>query len=305
MSIKYGLGRGLSSLIPDKAKYKILHAASAGEAKSRSDDQQANMHQVKEQVLFISSKQITANPYQPRNNFEQDKLTELAASIKVHGIINPLIVTLVSDDKYELISGERRLRAALDLGLDQVPAIVRSAGDLEKLELALIENIQREDLNSIELAHGYRKLIDEFSLTQKELAKKVGKSRPQVANTLRLLGLPQEIQESLIKEEISEGHAKVILSLPDQKGQLNLWKKITLNNLTVRITERELKHIKVKSHSRKVPVRDANLAALEERLEERFGTRAAIKGSMEKGQIIIDYFSRQELERIADRISNS
>lgn len=286
MSIKYGLGRGLSSLIPDKAKYKSPPAESAGEAKPRA------------QVLFINPQQISANPYQPRSSFEQNKLAELAASIKVHGIINPLIVTRASDDKFELISGERRLRAALDLGLDQVPVIVRRAGDLEKLELALIENIQREDLNAIELAHGYRKLIDEFSLTQEELARKVGKSRPLVANTIRLLGLPREIQESLIKGEISEGHGKVILSLPDQKSQSDLWKKITLNNLTVRIAEQELKHIRVKSHARKVPIRDANLTALEERLEEKFGTRAAIKGSMERGQIIIDYFSREELERI-------
>lgn len=292
MSIKYGLGRGLSSLIPDKAKYKSMSADSAGRAKPRDDQED------KKQVLFINPQQISANPYQPRSSFEQDKLAELAASIKVHGIINPLIVTRASDDKYELISGERRLRAALDLGLDQVPVIVRRAGDLEKLELALIENIQREDLNAIELAHGYRKLIDEFSLTQEELARKIGKSRPLVANTIRLLGLPQEIQESLIKGEISEGHGKVILSLPDQKSQLDLWKKITLNNLTVRIAEQELKHIKVKSHARKVPIRDANLVSLEERLEEKFGTRAAIKGSMERGQIIIDYFSREELERI-------
>mgnify|MGYP001557797592 FL=1 len=286
MSIKYGLGRGLSSLIPDKAKYKSLSAP--------KDDEE-----IKEQILLINPQQITANPYQPRNNFEQDKLAELAESIKVHGIINPLIVTSASDDKYELISGERRLRAALDLRLVKVPVIVRRASDLEKLELALIENIQREDLNPIELAHGYQKLIDEFSLTQEKLSKKVGKSRPLITNTLRLLGLPQEIQESLIKGEISEGHGKVILSLPDQKSQLDLWKKIVLRHLTVRAAEQEIKRIMVKSHARKAPIRDANLIALEERLEEKFGTRANIKGSMEKGQIIIDYFSREELERIA------
>lgn len=296
MSIKYGLGRGLSSLIPDKAKYKSMSAESAGMAKPKDDQE------VKEQILLVNPQQIAANPYQPRNNFEQDKLAELAESIKVHGIINPLIVTLASDGKYELISGERRLRAALDLRLVKVPVIVRRASDLEKLELALIENIQREDLNPIELAHGYQKLIDEFSLTQEKLSKKVGKSRPLITNTLRLLGLPREIQESLIKGEISEGHGKVILSLPDQKNQLDLWKKIVLRHLTVRAAEQEIKRITVKSHARKAPIRDANLMALEERLEEKFGTRANIKGSMEKGQIIIDYFSREELERIAGEV---
>lgn len=286
MNIHRGLGRGLSSLIPDKAKHKSMPASSGSETKPR------------EQVLLIDPRQITANPYQPRNNFEHDKLAELAASIKIHGIINPLIVTQPLDNKYELISGERRLRAALDLGLNYVPVLVRHADDSEKLELALIENIQREDLNAIELAHGYRKLIDEFSLTQGELARKVGKSRPQIANTLRLLGLPREIQESLIKAEISEGHAKVILSLTDSQSRIELWKKIVLNNLTVRIAERELRHIENKSHGRKISIRDVNLSALEERLEEKFGTRVVIKGSMQKGQIVIDYFSREELERI-------
>lgn len=286
MSTKFGLGRGLSSLIPDKSKHQSLRADLDGGTKPRA------------QVLFINPQQITANPYQPRNYFEQNKLAELAASIKIHGIINPLIITRVSDDRYELISGERRLRAALDLGLAEVPAIVRQADNLEKLELALIENIQREDLNPIELARGYRRLIDEFSLTQKKLSKKVGKSRPQVANTLRLLGLPPEIQDSLIKGEISEGHAKVILSLTDRISQLDLWKKIVLNNLTVRIAERELRHIENKRYGRKVPIRDVNLSALEERLEEKFSTRVVIKGSMQKGQIIIDYFSREELDRI-------
>jgi len=281
MIVNRGLGRGLSSLIPNKQKKHsaLKTALSAG------------------QILSIDPNKICANPYQPRDKFEKDALTQLADSIKTHGILNPLIATLLDSGKYQLISGERRLRAALDLGLKQVPVIVRAADDLEKLELSLIENVQREDLNHIELAQGYQRLIDEFSLTQENLANRIGKSRPQIANTLRLLSLPKEIQDSLIAGEISEGHAKVILSLPNQNSQLNLWKKITLNKLTVRASEQESRHIKVKSHARNVRVRDADLVALEEKLEEKLGTKVLVRGSLTKGQILIDYFSKDSLRQ--------
>jgi ParB family chromosome partitioning protein len=279
-----GLGRGLSSLIPNKQK----------------KDNTVKTTPVAEQILFIDPTEISTNPYQPRTKFEKDKLAQLADSIRVHGILNPLMATLQQDGKYQLISGERRLRAALDLGLKRVPVILRAALDLEKLELALIENVQREDLNHIELARGYQRLIDEFSLTQEDLAKKIGKSRPQIANTLRLLSLPQEIQDSIRAGEISEGHAKVVLSLSNKTSQLNLWKKITLNKLTVRASEQESRHIKVKGHARKLRVRDADLVALEEELEQKLGTKAFIKGSLTKGQILIDYFSKEELEGIVN-----
>lgn len=285
---KHGLGRGLSSLIPNKQQFIGLNQDLAIEE---------NLPVRNNNILYINPKLIKANPFQPRNQFQQDKLDELADSIMAHGIITPLSVTQ-SDQGYELISGERRLRAALNLDLPEVPVIVRQAVELEKLELALIENIQRQDLNLIEQAHGYQRLIDEFSLTQAELSKKLGKSRPQIANTLRLLGLPEAIRQSLINQEISEGHAKVILSLPDSAAQLNLWKKITLNKFTVRASEQEARRIQVKTHSRKVKAGDPNLVAIEEKLEARLGTRVNVKGTLDKGQIVVDYFSREELDNI-------
>ncbi|OGY75531.1 MAG: hypothetical protein A2445_01880 [Candidatus Jacksonbacteria bacterium RIFOXYC2_FULL_44_29] len=251
-------------------------------------------------VLLVDPAKIVANPYQPRSTFEQDKLQELADSIRQHGILSPLLVTKHDDGRLELIAGERRLRASLDLRLKEVPVIVRQAGDLQKLEWSLIENLQREDLNPMELARSYQKILSDFGLTQEQLASAVGKSRPQVANVLRLQDLPVEIQNSIISGEITEGHAKAILSLEEQQARLNLWKKITLNNLTVRLAEREAQQVKVISHSRRLRQRDPNVSAYEARLEERLGTRAQIKGGLAKGQIVVEYFSQEELERIVN-----
>jgi len=292
MPIQRGLGKGLSSLIPNK------NSNLNSETK-----EQSKMPVGVNQVLEISPEKIKANPYQPRTNFEAKSLKELANSIKAHGILTPLIVTNLGDGQYELISGERRLRAAQDLGLDKVPVIVRQAKNQQKLELSLIENIQREDLNPIELAKSYKRFLDEFNLTQDNLADRVSKSRSQVANTLRFLSLPEQIQDSLAQEEISPGHAKVILSLDNPKAQLNLWKKITLNNFTVRAAESEVRKINVKKHKRKIKVKDAQIVSYEEKLEQAFGTKVQIQGSLKKGKIILEYFSHEELKNIIDNLS--
>ena len=300
---KLVLGRGLSSLIPNKQKTEDSQeekSLSVQKGSMGRQDDILSSNSNRDQISYIQPGMISVNPYQPRDTFEEQKLKELAASIQVHGIISPLIVTKEEDGTYQLIAGERRLKAAMDLGLKEVPVIIRKAGAMEKMELALIENVKREDLNLIELARGYKRLTDEFPLTQEELAKKIGKSRPHITNTLRLLGLPAQIQDSLVKREISEGHAKVILSLDNEVAQLNLWKKIRLNKGTVRTSGQEARRVKVKTHSRRVKARDANLVGIEEKLEEKSGTRVHVRGTMQKGQIVADYFSKEELERIVE-----
>ncbi len=215
-----GIGRGLSSLIPQKVK-KVA-TTPGGEAVvdviSEAD---------KDRVLHLSPDVIDVNPSQPRKNFASEQLKELADSIKQYGIIQPLIVMQIGN-KYELIAGERRWRAAKILGLATVPVITRQAQEQEKLELALIENLQREGLNSIETALAYRKLIDEFNLTQEELSKRLGKARPTITNILRLLNLPEEIQQALIQGKITESHAKIIIGLDTEAKQLELFKRIIL-----------------------------------------------------------------------------
>lgn len=286
---KGGLGRGLSSLIPNRS-FGVVQQPTARPDAARDD--------VQEEVRRVNPDDIIANPYQPRSVFEEEKLKELGDSIREHGIINPLVVVARTDGRYELIAGERRLRAARDSGLQSVPVIVRSADPKAQLELSLIENIQREDLNPLERAAGYERLIQEFGLTQEEAAKRVGKPRSVVANTVRLLRLPHEIQESLRAGEINEGHAKVILSVPDAPGQIQLWKKITSGVLPVRAAEKEARTIAVKPHTRRGSALDPNLKALQEALEAHLGTRVVIKGTPDRGQVLVEYFSREELDRM-------
>lgn len=255
-----------------------------------------------ERIFNLAIDDININPFQPRQNFKDQALTELADSIKEHGIIQPLITSSRSDGKYDLIAGERRLRAAKLIGLKTVPAVVRLASDLEKLELALIENIQREDLNPLEYAQALNRLVSEFNLTQQELAKRLGKNRSTVANILRYLELPAEIQDSLRQREISEGQAKVLLSLPDSASQFNLWQKIKTNKLTVRQTEAEARNvkIKVKGYTRAGP--DANILALEQQIEAVLGTKVKIDGRLNKGRLTIEYYSVEELNNLVKQL---
>lgn len=308
MSTMHGLGRGLSSLIPNKQGAQVPHKPIFSTAPVWNQEKDTgNGAIIKHQdnasaVLLIDPKKISANPYQPRGNFEQSKLDELAESIREQGILSPLIVTRGSNGDYELIAGERRLRAAMSIGLAQVPVIVRSATAEQKAVLALIENIQREDLNPIERASGLKRLIEECGHTQRMVAKILSKPRSSIANSLRLLELPDIIQASLKKGEITEGHGKVILTVPNDAARINLWKKITMNSLPVRSAEQEARAIFVRPHKRRSIVYDPALAAVQQKLENKLNTKVAIKGTRDKGQIIIEYFSREELIRIGDGV---
>jgi ParB family chromosome partitioning protein len=250
----------------------------------------------------VDVEKVKANPFQPRTNFDERKLEELSQSIKRHGVIQPLIVTKKGED-FELIAGERRLQAAKKAGVTKVPVVVKDVDDKDKMEWAIIENIQRHDLNPIEEARAYKRLMDESDLHQDEVAQKMGKSRSFVANKVRLLELPSEAQKALIEERITEGHAKAILSLSDSEKQRGLLELILKNNLTVRQTEKRSGEIEVKKHKRKVN-QDPYTKELEDRLQEGLGTKVRVrKSGGEGGNIVIEYYSREELNGIMDKIA--
>ncbi|MDD5043563.1 MAG: ParB/RepB/Spo0J family partition protein [Patescibacteria group bacterium] len=293
MSIRGGLGRGLSSLIPSRSN-KEKEPVATKEASFRSH----SLPEDGERIFQLPVTDISPNPAQPRQDFGHQALEDLVNSIKEHGIIQPLIVTKKGEG-YELVTGERRLRAAKIAGLKKVPAIIRTAQGQEKLELALIENVQRQDLNPMEEAVAYKRLSDEFGLTQEEVAKKVGKSRPVVANSLRLLSLPEEIKKFLRAGKLSESHARIILQLPNEKEQLKFVRKILKDELSVRASEEAVRSVTVKSHVRRV---DSNLAAYEEELRHALGAKVNIKKSGQGGRIVIEYYSEEELSDIISKI---
>ncbi len=280
---KPALGRGLGSLIPQK---QTLTEQIIPEA-----------HQ---EVRDIDVTNIRENPRQPRAHFSASDLEDLINSIQQHGIIQPLIVTR-SDDGYELIAGERRLRASRTLGLKTVPAIVRDATDQQKLELALIENIQRQDLNAVEEAVAYQALIDEFNLTQEQVAKRVGKSRSNIANILRLLELPEEILQALKEGRITKSHARTLLAEVRPEQQHALFLRMLSGEVTVR--EAEARVGQKKSTSGDEKRKDPNIAAHEKRLREVLGTKVDIFESAGKGKISIAFYSREELMELLDRLS--
>lgn len=286
-----GLGRGLSSLIPNKKIRDEFEADLAREVLAGK----------REEILQLPVGQLSANPHQPRINFDEADLNDLVESIKEHGIIQPLIATKLKPDQYQLIAGERRWRAAKILKLETVPVIVRDFDEQKKLELALIENIQRKDLNAIETAVAYQKLMSEFNLDQRELSHKVGKSQSAIANTLRILNTIGPVQEAVKQGKVSEGHARVLAGLPPQ-DQAGVLKRILLEDLNVRDTERAGKEIVVKKHLRKVSF-DPNLKDKQDKLEQALGTKVEIKKFGASGQIIIRFFSEEELESIFNRIS--
>ena len=303
---KRGLGRGLSALIPSKQTVQQNEEITRVSMAVRAEEKRGiPIVSPSSSLMTISCDDIIANPYQPRSSFDAQSLENLSASIKKHGVLSPLVVSQGADGSYELISGERRLRAARMAGLTHVPVILRIAKDNEKLELALIENIQRENLNPVELAVAYRRMMDEFDLTQEDLAKRLQTSRSHIANTVRFLDLPQEIQESLAKGEINEGHAKIILSLSSHQEQVNLWKKITLHSLTVRQVEGEARRIKVKDHTRILHAAPSDIVHFQHELEERLGTKVMVQGTKTRGKIIVEYFSEEELKKIAEGWRNS
>lgn len=285
-----GLGRGLGSLIPQKTIKQPLVA--------RDDNNE--IIPVQGGVLMISPDEVIANVFQPRHKFTDYKLEELAASIKEHGIIQPLIVGSKKNGKYELIAGERRLRASKIAGLKEVPVVIKDVDDQNKLELALIENIQREDLNPIDCAMSYRRLMDEFNLTQEDVAKKVGKSRPVVANTLRFLNLPEEIKLALIDNKITEGHAKYIIGVEGEVKQMKLFRQILHSNLTVSDTGAEIRKMGGTKQARvKINYLDKDK---EFTIREFFGAKVEIKRTGKGGKIIIDFYSDEELREIINKM---
>lgn len=290
------LGRGLSSLIPQKVK-KIT-AAPGGEAIVELTSQAD-----KDRVLQISPVKIKVNPFQPRRHFAEQGQSELVASIKQYGVIQPLIVTRnppAGGGEYELIAGERRLRAAKALGLAAVPAIIRQADEQQKLEVSLVENLQRQDLNPIETAFAYRQLIDEFNLSQDELAARVSRSRPAITNTLRFLNLPEEIQKALIEGRINEGHAKIIVGLPNEAKQFALYKKILRGNLTVDDTIKETLAMGGTKQARiKINYADKDK---EFAFREFFGAKAEIKRKGKGGEVIIYFYGDEELSEMVAKI---
>lgn len=291
----YGLGRGLASLIPDK---KNTISADAGLARLNMDDKKSGGG-----VLEVDINLIDANPHQPRLAFDEEKIGALAQSIKHHGIIQPLVASK-NNGRYELIAGERRFLAAKKAGLKKVPLIVREAREKEKLELALIENVQRHDLNPIEEAKAFNKLAEDFQMSQEEIAERVGKSRSAVANKMRLLNLPVEIQRAIIENKITEGHAKAILAMPNPEKQRALFEMIIKQNLTVRQVEEKTKEVSVRSHKRQINV-DPEIRELENRLMGALGTKVKVSKSGKGGKITIEYYSEEELNNILDKISSS
>jgi ParB family transcriptional regulator, chromosome partitioning protein len=246
---------------------------------------------------------IRPNANQPRVSFDEEALQELAASIREAGILQPLIVRPLTEGTYELIAGERRWRAAQIAGLLKVPVIVRSAGRQDSLEWALIENIQREDIAPLECAQAYKRLVDEFHLSQEEVADKVGKSRVAVANTLRLLKLPKKVQEGLAAGQITEGHARAILGAGSEGAQLALFDRIVSQGLTVREVEKGARATMARPRSAaKAAPKDPSLAHLEEALSDRLGTPVRIKKTGKRGEIVVPFYSDDDLERVLEEL---
>ncbi len=285
-----GLGRGLSALIGTGAQ---------GLASPQPQFEKG------ETVRRIPLEQIVPSPFQPRKTFHPEQLTELVESVKEKGVIQPLVVRLVGG-RYELIAGERRWRASQAAGLKEAPVIVRQASDREVLELALIENLQRADLSPIEEAEAYALLINQFRLTQEQVAQRVGKSRANVANALRLLTLSEDLRGWISAGRLSVGHAKVILGLSDKETQAKVAALVLKDNLTVRATEKLVESLRVtkpgsstkKAGAKPTPVSEAAWADLEKRLQRAMGTRVRLVGTNQTGKIIVEYFSADELDRL-------
>lgn len=283
---KKGLGRGLSALIPSATEPKPgLRADSA--------------------PLEVSVDRITPSPFQPRRSFDEAKIAELAGSIRNQGIIQPLVVRPKADG-FELIAGERRWRAAMKAGLSHVPVVIRDASDHEALQLALVENLQREDLNPIEEANGYRRLQEEFHWSQEEMAEKVAKSRPAITNSLRLLSLPVEVQQEVSGGNLPAGQARALLGLHTEALMISACREVIAKGLSTRETEKMVRHLVAGRKRRRAPVvTDPDLKTIIEELQRALGTRVRLipKPRTNKGRIEIEYYTLPDLERIIQTIT--
>jgi len=291
MSKRGGLGRGLSALIPG--------APEAGETGSG--------------LLEVPVNAVSPNPKQPRTRFDDETIGALAASIREVGILQPIVVRRAGDGRYEMIAGERRLRAAKAAGLATVPVVVRDSDDQDLLREALIENIHREDLGPIEQAEAFRQLLEELGLKQEELAERVGVSRSHIANTIRLLGLPLQVQQLLTDEKLTAGHARALLSLGDQEAMTSLALRVAAEDLSVRQTEEVVRRFveapKATTDEKAAKAvekqLDANLAEVEEILSEQLATRVSIQMGAKRGKVMIEFGSPDDLERIVSEIIGS
>jgi len=294
------LGRGLSALIPDGLSNELVDGGEANEQVEVNTPPQ-NFSTQDQKIEYISPQAITTSHYQPRELFEHTALEELVNSIKEFGILEPLIVSPLGNNQYKLVAGERRLRAIKILNLTRVPVIVRSVSEQQRLEISLIENIQRRDLTPMEEAKAYEKLIDEFNLTQEDLAKKVSKSRSKVANSLRLLNLPPEVQALLGSGQLTEGHAKVILELATPEEQIMMARQVVGRKLSVRDVETTVATHNGKT--KKVNILSENLHLLQDELRQFLKTKVYIKPKKKGGIIEVEYYSEEELNDLVDRIS--
>ena len=282
-----GLGKGLNAIIGADIVSEVIDRPRA---------------------IEIPVGRLSPNPFQPRRSFSEEGLEQLAESIRHHGVLQPIVVR-PSGDGYQLIAGERRWRAAQIAGLQRIPAVVRELDDPGMVRVALIENLQREDLNPIEEALAYRRLMDEFKMTQEELSSSIGRSRPAIANAVRLLNLPTEIQRAVEERRLSEGHARCLLAIPDQGDQLKVAAKIIGDGLNVRQTEELVKgitrNVSRETTRKRTSEEDPDAVRLTQRLGERLGTRVKLSGSVSKGRLEIEYYSAEDLDRILEIILGS
>lgn len=294
----HGLGKGMGSLL---GNFDFDITPDVVSSPKEKITVQVSEEDIKDRVLYVSVDKITPNVNQPRKSFDDDSLAELSASIKNQGVLQPLLVEKITDDSYVIVAGERRFRAAKIAGLSEVPVIVKSFNEVQRIEVALIENIQRENLNAIDEAAAYQYLIQKSGLTQEEVAEKVGKKRSTVTNSLRLLQLPDQMKDDIVSGVLTAGHARAILSLVNPNDRMLLRDKIIEKELSVREAEEEAqalnegKKVKVK---RAPKARDPYIQGVEDKLLEAFGTKVEVKGNLKKGKLVIPYASQSDLERL-------
>jgi ParB family chromosome partitioning protein len=285
MAQRTGLGKGLDALIPAGGKNQPAAGGAGG-------------------IQQVAVEAIRPNPRQPRIHFKEEELAELAASIREHGVIQPLIATPKSDGTYTLIAGERRWQASQKAGLRTVPVITRQASNQELIEIALIENVQRADLNSLEEAEAYRQLVDEFGLSHEAVAKRVGKSRVAVTNTLRLLGLADIVKQALVDGKLTEGHARALLALSTQKAQASALQIVLNLSFNVRQTEEYVRKLAgQKPVKAKKPTRNADVNDVEKRLQHSLGTKVSLKHGKRGGTVTIYYYSGEELNALLEKLT--
>lgn len=281
MNKKHGLGKGLSALIPENENVE---------------------EESGEKINLISIDLIKSNDKQPRKYFDEEKILELSESLKDHGMIQPVVLRK-QGQIYEIVAGERRWRAAKIAGIKDLPAVIMDVTDKQLLEISLIENIQRQDLNPIEEAFAYKRLIEEFNLTQEELSSRLSKSRTSVTNCMRLLNLDERVQQYLIEAVISEGHGRALLSIEDKELQYKISQKVIDNSLSVRQTESLVRSL-LKDESGEIKAKEVNpyIKDLKNKLQDFFGTKVDFNSGKKRGKIVIEYYSQEDLQRIIDLI---